>query len=151
MVVGFAADLDRVEMLYTSLLVQAFGELAEIRSEEVIGTAWRPYSEMTRAERAAGRTSFNRSWLIGFAVRVRERLEEAAQRARQEHDVPGTELVLADRRQQVAMAYEGFFPHRRKIHRTLGSANGYASGQAAGARADIGLTRVGERRYGIEA
>src|SRR4051812_35955476 len=64
---GFDSDLERVELLYTSLLVQAS-----------LGLAAAP---LPRDESPA---AFRRSWLVGFTLAVGRRLREAEQRAAQE-------------------------------------------------------------------
>jgi hypothetical protein len=70
-VIGFPADLDAVELLFTSLLVQADG--AMLRSggkKDAYGRS------RTRA--------FRQSFLVSYAVRIGERLTEAAGQAEQE-------------------------------------------------------------------
>ena len=64
-VLGFASDRARVELLYTSLLLQASTQLARQRP------AWAGESV----------AAYRRSWLHGFAVRVHQRLVEAEARA----------------------------------------------------------------------
>ena len=64
-VLGFASDRARVELLYTSLLLQASTQLAGQRP------AWAGESV----------AAYRRSWLHGFAVRVHRRLVEAEARA----------------------------------------------------------------------
>ena len=66
-VLGFASDRARVELLYTSLLLQASGQLAALRP------AWAGESV----------AAYRRSWLHGFAVRVHQRLVEAEAGRRQ--------------------------------------------------------------------
>ena len=70
-VVGFQADLDAVELLFTSLLVQA--NTAMIRTGGKQDGAGR---SRTRA--------FRQSFLLAYAVRIGERLSEAADRAERE-------------------------------------------------------------------
>jgi len=70
-VIGFPADLDAVELLFTSLLVQANG--AMLRA----GARKDSYGRSrTRA--------FRQSFLVSYAVRIGERLAEAAGHAEQE-------------------------------------------------------------------
>src|SRR2546430_17016881 len=64
-VFGFPADLHRVQVLYTSLLVQATRDV--LRAQV-------PGGESTAA--------YRRTWLLGFASAVAERLSAAARRAR---------------------------------------------------------------------
>ncbi|MFG2962982.1 DUF2786 domain-containing protein [Streptomyces sp. NPDC048288] len=99
-VVGFAADLEAVELLYTSLLVQAT-------------------HAMTKAEatqRAGGRKrtkTFRQSFLAAYAHRVGDRLAAAAESAVAETGT-GTAVdllpVLAGRETAVADRMERMFP-----------------------------------------
>lgn len=134
---GYACDLERLEMLYTSLLVQMAHGLATARVPDAV-----------RSPRAR-----RRSWLLGYAAavtaRVRAAEDAAARQAGQDRDDarPGTALVLADRalvvRRQVGQAY----PETRKTRITY-TGSGYRTGYAEGQRADIGgtLIRPGSRR-----
>src|SRR5689334_2943132 len=93
-VFGFASDRERVEVLFTSLLLQATGQLVRQRP----------------AHAGESVAAYRRSWLHGFAAAVHRRLVDAERRAAQaatEHadDAPRAALVLADRRAQVDRAY----------------------------------------------
>jgi hypothetical protein len=122
-VFGFAADLERADLLATSLLLQMASGLARVRVPEDV-TAVRAY---------------RRSWLLGFTDEVYRLLCEAESRAEAESAGAGTELVLADRRAEVARAVAAHYPHiRMSVPRTSGS--GYRDGVAAGRRADLGRT-----------
>ena len=129
-VFGYASDLERADILYTSLLLQmAHGLTAAVVPDGVRSArAWR------------------RSWLLGFVTavitRVRSAEERAAASAQDDGpDGPGTALVLADRslviRRQVQQAY----PVTRKSRITY-SGRGYSDGYAQGQRADIGNSRL---------
>jgi hypothetical protein len=119
-------------MLFTSLLLQATGQLVQGRP--------------TRAGESVA--AYRRSWLHGFAVSVHRRLSEAERRAAQaatdEHTDGGgrTALVLADRRTQVDHAYAAAFPSLGSGRRSVLSGTGFAAGAAAGERADLGGTAV---------
>ena len=131
-VLGFASDRDRVELLYTSLLLQASAQLARQRP------AW--VGESVAA--------YRRSWLHGFAVRVHQRLVEAEARAAESaaraspssgpSAGPSVALVLADRRARVDRAYAEAFPQIGRARHARLSGSGYAAGTQAGARADLG-------------
>ncbi|MFJ4678813.1 DUF2786 domain-containing protein [Kitasatospora sp. NPDC088783] len=72
-VVGFDADLDAVELLYTSLLVQATAAMHRAGSR--------------KHEDGAARTkAFRQSFLVAYAARIRERLAEATERATAQAD-----------------------------------------------------------------
>jgi Protein of unknown function (DUF2786) len=141
-VVGFDADLDVVEVLFTSLLVQANGAMLRAGSrQDAYG------GSRTRA--------FRQSFLVSYAIRIGERLAEAAEHATQEAvaeqegaaDVAaasknsaqargtGTALVpfLAARAQAVDDAVDEMFGGTLKRGRAVRAtdAEGWASGRAA--------------------
>jgi hypothetical protein len=130
-VFGFASDIERTEVLYTSLLVQMWQGLA---ATEV--PAW------TSSVRA-----WRRSWLLGFTSAVVARVRAAEQQAAAEADNkredagPGTELVLADRAKIVQHSIEHAYPVTRKTQMTY-SGSGYGAGYAQGQRADLGGARL---------
>jgi hypothetical protein len=129
---GYESDVAAVEVLYTSLLVQAT-------------------SAMRKAKRPAGQSGleFRRSFLFGFAHRVSERLEETNRAVADEMadraagpTSTSVALVLVDRRQDVE---DEVF---RRVGRvgTLGRAksvsrDGYSGGRDAGDRADLHTAR----------
>jgi hypothetical protein len=133
-VFGHESDLARVEMLFTSLLVQSTTALARVRV---------PAHEHKAA--------FRRSWMAGFRQAVSTRLLQAERRAEQSAEAQhaggaSTSLVLADRSARVDEAMHQAYPFlQRGRPRTL-SGGGGASGYAAGKRADLGGARVGGRR-----
>ncbi|MGN9803070.1 DUF2786 domain-containing protein [Micromonospora sp. L32] len=118
---GFASDLERVDLLFTSLLVQAAHGLS--------GTAV-PAGEHPAA--------FRRSWLAGFARVVGERLRAAEAGAVAERDGPSVALVLADRSDRVARRVTEVYPRLRTapVRRLAGT--GFGAGAEAGRRADLG-------------
>ncbi|WP_426569020.1 DUF2786 domain-containing protein [Streptomyces canus] len=92
-VVGFEADLEAVELLYTSLLVQA--QTAMTRAEA--------------AQRAAGRKrtkTFRQSFLAAYAHRIGTRLTTAAETQRTDDLLP----VLATRDLAVTATTDRMFP-----------------------------------------
>jgi uncharacterized protein YukE len=133
-VLGFAADRARVELLYTSLLLQAGSQLAALRP------AWEGESV----------AAYRRSWLHGFAVRVHQRLVEAELRAAESAESaaaarsspsaggPPVALVLADRSARVDQAYAEVFGQIGRARRAQLSGSGYAAGAHAGSHADLG-------------
>jgi Protein of unknown function (DUF2786) len=130
-VFGFASDIERVEVLYTSLLVQMWQGLA---ATDV--PAW------SRSPRA-----WRRSWLLGFATAVVSRVRAAEQRAAQQATAPAVAsrsraaLVLADRKQIIARNLEQAYPVTRKSRVTY-SGSGYGAGYAKGQQADLGTGRL---------
>lgn len=123
-VVGFADDQETVEVLYTSLLVQATTAM------------------LARGEGPATRTRrFRQSFLLAFATRVGQRLEAADREvvAEADRDHGGGVLpVLASRAAAVEAHLDQLFPdldHRRVVVR---DAVGWQAGTAAADRARLG-------------
>ncbi|TWE11773.1 DUF2786 domain-containing protein [Rudaeicoccus suwonensis] len=136
-VVGHRADVDAVETLFTSLLVQATHAMTR---------------EGSRSDgQGRSRTkSFRASFLQGFAVRIGERLTdvtraEADAVAGDESRSGGRDLVplLAQRAAEVDAAFQAMFPalvHRRV--RAGQDAEGWHSGAGAADRARLGGTGI---------
>lgn len=123
-VVGFAEDQETVEMLYTSLLVQATTAM------------------LARGEGPATRTRrFRQSFLVAFAIRIGQRLEEADREVVAEADRAhggGVLPVLASRAAAVEAHLDELFPdlqHRRVVVR---DAAGWEAGTVAADRARLG-------------
>jgi hypothetical protein len=145
-VIGFPADLDAVELLFTSLLVQANTAMLRAGSRQDANGRSR-----TRA--------FRQSFLVSYAVRIGERLSEAADHATQQavaeqesatrqHAQPsagargaGTALVpfLAARRRAVDDAVDDMFGDTLRRGRAVRAtdADGWASGRAAAELASL--------------
>ena len=119
-VFGFDADIDAVELLYTSLLVQA--NRAMVRDEPVKGKA--------RIK------AFRRSFLVAYAVRIGERLERATRHEIAQH---GDLLpVLRGRDLQVRAAVTRAFPRTvRSRGSRVDSLEGWESGRAAADEAEL--------------
>ncbi|MFF0445760.1 DUF2786 domain-containing protein [Streptomyces sp. NPDC004609] len=125
-VVGFDSDLEAVELLYTSLLVQ--------------GTA-----AMTRAEatqRAGGRRrtkTFRQSFLLSYAARLGERLTAAARTVSAPADLLP---VLATREIAVTSRTEELFPRTTSTRvRGAGDEAGWLEGRAAADSAKVSRDR----------
>ncbi|SCE84999.1 DUF2786 domain-containing protein [Micromonospora mirobrigensis] len=118
---GFASDLERVDLLFTSLLVQAAHGLA--------GTPV-PAGEHPGA--------FRRSWLAGFAQVIGERLRAAEADAVEGSGAPSVALVLADRSGRVERRLAEAYPRLRTAAPRRLAGGGFGSGAAAGRRADLG-------------
>jgi hypothetical protein len=136
-VYGFASDLERVELLYTSLLVQATRQLVHIRPD-----TW--YGEYESV------AAYRRSWLAGFAAAVYTRLQAAERCATREQSASAsgtsTALVLRGRCEQVDAAVRAAHPGVRTMRRRSLSGSGRAHGFDSGSRADLGARRVGHTR-----
>jgi hypothetical protein len=125
---GFADDLEAVEMLYTSLLVQATVGLHRAGSQRD------RYGRVRTA-------SFRRAFLIAFAVEVGRRLREASAHAAEELAAEtGTDLVpvLARREAEVESAVRDAFPNTRRMSVSTGNAAGWHAGTATAREADLG-------------
>jgi hypothetical protein len=127
--VGFEADLDTVEVLFTSLLMQASrAMLAKGR---------------IRDPRGHSRTrSFRQSFFVAFAQRIHERLVMAARQARESAEEElGRDLlpVLTGRREEVDDYTTRLFPD---LVRAKGSSvtnrEGWLAGRAAAEMATLG-------------
>ncbi|MGR6966555.1 DUF2786 domain-containing protein [Geodermatophilus sp. URMC 61] len=129
--VGLAADLDAVELLFTSLLLQV---------RQALGAA-----EPAAGRRSASR-SFRRAFLLGYAGRIGERLTSARERAtRAAAAERGVDLlpVLRSRQEAVDDAFTELFPRVRTTRsRSAMDAGGYLAGRAAADSADVGSRRV---------
>ncbi|WP_030554482.1 DUF2786 domain-containing protein [Streptomyces exfoliatus] len=130
-VVGFEGDLDPVELLYTSLLVQ--------------GTA-----AMTRAEaeqRAGGRKrtkSFRQSFLLAYANRLGTRLSTTSRRVAAE--TPTLLPALASRDLAVTTRTDELFPETRATRvRAAWDEAGWTHGASAADRAGLHPNRRGLR------
>lgn len=138
---GFAVDLDVVEVLYTSLLLQATAAM----------TAAGPQTDRHGRSRTR---SFRHAFILAFAGRVGERLQDAARATVAEVDAgEGGALVplLAHRDEAVGDAVRDAFPRLRSRRVTVSSPEGVDAGIRAGNRADLGATRLDRSRRGPSA
>ncbi|MFD4256509.1 DUF2786 domain-containing protein [Streptomyces sp. NPDC058534] len=131
-VVGFEADLEAVELLYTSLLVQA--EAAMTKAEA--------------AQRAGGRKrtkTFRQSFLAAYAHRAGTRLRAAAEAVTAAAgSAGGVDLlpVLASREVAVTDRLERMFPETTTTRlRGAGDAAGWTEGTRAADHAEVGRRR----------
>jgi Protein of unknown function (DUF2786) len=135
-VFGYSSDLERADILFTSLLVQ----MARALAQQAVPAA------------GGGARAWRRSWMLGYCAavvaRVRAAEEAAVASAPPAADAGGSAaLVLADRslvvRRQVAAAY----PRLRKSRVTY-TGNGYGAGYQEGQKADIGGAKLRSRAAG---
>ncbi|HEU0240961.1 MAG TPA: DUF2786 domain-containing protein [Micromonosporaceae bacterium] len=126
---GHDSDLRRVELLFTSLLVQAGFALG---AQVVPG--W---------ENVA---AYRRSWFAGYTSAIVARLRAAEDRAAAtaERDVRGRSvaLVLADRGAEVSRRLADTYPRVRTAGPRRLAGSGARHGYEAGRRADIGTLRM---------
>jgi hypothetical protein len=140
-VFGYLSDLERADILFTSLLMQMARALAlqpvPARGE---AKAWR------------------RSWMLGFSSAVVARLRAAEEAAVASASAssgpagggPSAALVLADRAVTVRRQAEQAYPRTRKTRVTY-TGNGYADGYREGQKADIGGAKIRARSAGALA
>jgi hypothetical protein len=126
---GYESDLERAEMVWTSLMVQRAHGLAAVQV---------PYYDTPRA--------YRRSWALGFHAMAVKRIQLHEQRAA-EHAVnepaggTGMELVLASRQELAERTMREENPGI-KVKKTTMSGQGYNDGVDAARKADIGATKI---------
>jgi hypothetical protein len=127
-VVGFPSDVASVELLFTSLLVQA-------QSAMVNAAKTAPPGAQTRSRR------FRSSFLRAYAMRIGERLEEINATVLSEAEAEaGMALVpvLEERAHVVDEAFEALFPDiRQRASGSTFDAAGWASGERAADQAKL--------------
>ncbi|MFI6153367.1 DUF2786 domain-containing protein [Kitasatospora sp. NPDC051170] len=135
-VIGFDGDLDGVELLYTSLLVQATHALNKAGSRK---------DSRSKA--------FRQSFLVAYAARIRERLTAATERATraaaagrhlredgtEEQLLPDERLLpaLAARSEAVDEQVDRMFPKLVSQRVRVSDGGGWAAGRAAADRAAL--------------
>lgn len=139
-VVGWPTDLDTVELLVTSLLVQAGRAMAAEGSRASAGER----SDGGRAPAGRSRTrSFRHAFLLSYATRIGERLREAEATARDEAVATAGDAlvpVLAARGEVVERTTTELFPRITTKRFTVGNTAGWQAGREA---ADAASLRVG--------
>lgn len=126
--VGYPEDIELVELLFTSLLVQASVAMHAADERDVQGR--------TRA--------FRHAFLLAFAGRISVRLSAAARAAEEEAATThGAALVpvLIERRAAVEAAVKESFPRLERRSVSASHALGFRAGAAAADRADLGARR----------
>lgn len=127
-VFGDEGDLDTVELLYASLLIQS------TRAMLAASPPGRTSGGQTR--------SFRQTFLISFAYRIGDRLSEAvasAVDAAGGDDAQDLLPVLASREAAADAACREAFPRTRKTRTTTNSIEGWQAGQRAADRAQLNL------------
>jgi hypothetical protein len=128
-IVGHRSDLDLVELLVTSLLVQA------TRAMALAGP------QVTRSGTSSTR-SWRRSFLIAYASRIGERLRESVHTSEASYDSDhGGALVpvLAARREAVHEAMSEMFPDTVERPISVSNRAGYGAGRAAADLAQLNV------------
>jgi uncharacterized protein DUF2786 len=133
-VFGYTSDLERADILYTSLLLQM---MHGVNQQIVPG-------------RCGSARAWRRSWQLGFVSAVVARIKAAEERAAERSEAerrpgPSTALVLADRSVVIRRQVEEAYPVTRQARITY-TGRGYQDGYAQGQRADIGAGRLARRK-----
>ncbi|MFI6259277.1 DUF2786 domain-containing protein [Micromonospora zamorensis] len=131
-VLGWPADLVAVELLYTSLLVQATAAMLRGRAERRSGSGRR-----TKV--------WDESFLNAFALRIGERLRTATEAATEAADQASAETagaerllpVLAARDEAVRERLDTLFPGVTRHRLSVRDAEGWSSGTSAADRASL--------------
>jgi hypothetical protein len=131
-VLGFAADIDAVELLFTSLLVQATAAMMQAGSRR-------------DAHGRSTTRSFRQSFLTAFAQRIGERLATATKQATEQasRDLagqPGADRllpVLASRDSAVGAMADELFPDLVGRAVAVSNRDGWAFGRAAADQAHL--------------
>lgn len=132
-VFGFPSDLDRAELLWTSLCLQMY---------TMVNHAVVPYYESPRG--------YRNGLVAGFIETVGQRVKEREAKTRDEaedasaSDTVSVALVLFDRDSAVERAYETAYPRTKSSSSSFGlGSGGYYEGQAHGRKANLGGTGLG--------
>jgi hypothetical protein len=136
-VLGFAADIDAVELLFTSLLVQATAAMMQAGSRR-------------DAHGRSTTRSFRQSFLTAYAQRIGERLTAATRQAIEQagRDLagrPGADRllpVLASRDSAVGAMADELFPDLVGRQVAVTNRDGWASGRAAADHAQLTTRRA---------
>jgi hypothetical protein len=140
-VLGTPVDVDQVEMLFTSLLIQATRAMAEAGARRA-GTGL-PQGGTTPLEPPAFQrsASFRRSFLMAYAVRIGERLNETNEAATSSY---GSALVPLLQRQTnaVQQEFDRLFPQTRQARAGRYNVLGWDAGRAAADRAVFAAGRL---------
>jgi hypothetical protein len=136
-VFGHEGDLDAVELLYTSLLVQATRAMVAARPPGSGSRGLAPSGSATR--------SFRQSFLVAYAQRIGDRLREVAEATAAEHAADRADSllpVLARRADAAEAAAAAAFPNLRTFSTSGRDAEGWTAGRQAADRADLGTESV---------
>jgi hypothetical protein len=132
-VAGFTADLDVIELMYSSLHAQASSRMAAERRGS-----------------AAATQRFRRSFLFGYAERIAAVLAESRRVAEaatvRAHGSPNSPALLERQRRVEQFAAESFGRVRKARAPGAATEAGWQAGASAADRADVGRARLAGRR-----
>lgn len=121
---GHPADVDAVELLFTSLLVQATNAVLAAGGDATVG-----HHRRSRGYRSA--------FLAAYATRIGQRLHHAQHRATTDPRCTAALPVLARRESAAARAVDEHFPETARFRVQADDPLGRAHGRAAADRADL--------------
>jgi hypothetical protein len=125
--IGFSHDIEAIELMYTSLLLQATSSMLASGAQ----TDWRGRSRTK---------SFRQSFLVAYARRVGQRLHEAREAVVEEETAKtGTSvaLVLASKREVVSSTMKEAFPTLGTFSTSISNGDGVRAGWHAGGTAQL--------------
>lgn len=125
LVVGSGRDLDAVELLATSLLVQA-------------NAAMQRHAHSRNGPGTSRSRSFRQSFLLAYAARIGERLRSETQAVAAEAE-PRLLPVLRDHEATISEAFEAMVPHTVGRSTSINSGEGWAAGIAAAELAQLDI------------
>lgn len=123
--IGYDADIEIVELLFSSLLIQATGAMLRVPREEI--------GPQVKA--------FRHAFLLAFANRIGQRLSEARTAVAEEVAAEGGASLVplfSARRDAIDTMMKDEFPHLTTVKHSISHYGGYGAGRAAANRADIG-------------
>jgi hypothetical protein len=130
-VLGDENDLESVELLTTSLLLQA--------TRAMVASG----SKASRRDDQSRSRGYRKSFLVAYASRIGERLEAAAETTIAEaHDSARLLPVLASQQRHVDEAFETMFPSAVGKRVSVSNHAGWGAGQAAADRASLETRRA---------
>jgi len=130
--VGYPEDLDNVEALFASLIIQATRAVLAARV---------PVGDSARG--------FRHAFLIAFANRIHSRLEAVTKRI--VDDAPAsTALILRTKGTEVELRFRELFPRTRLRSNSVSSRQGRLAGYAAANSADLGQQRIVHPRLALD-
>ena len=139
-VIGTPTDVDQVEMLFTSLLIQATRAMVEAGTRRA-GAGLQGRTTPLEPPAFQRSASFRRSFLMSYALRIGERLNQANDAATASY---GSALVPLLQRQTSAVQaeFDRLFPHTREGRAGRYNMLGWDAGRAAADRAVFAAGRL---------
>lgn len=150
-VYGDERDIERVMFIYRVLSIHMLDGVAKARPELPERDGDKHWYFKSEGLTPAETKSFRVAWIVGYVQVIGERMKEAYTQTVAESTHTGAALVLADRRSMVdnfisEMGIKVVSGGKIKVN-----AAGYTAGREAGAKADLGQTRVDPRRLALGA